>query len=461
MRKVSRHNLIPEGSTYRSDTSDFLVSDNRDFHPTDVVEDADGSILVVDTGGWYKLCCPTSQLPKPDVLGAIYRLRRKDAPRVDDPRGLSIAWNKQTADSLCELLADPRPAVRRRAQRQLVHTGSAAVDALRRSVASIESRSHGPEVVWTLAQIDSEPARRAIRDAHFWSDPKTQRCAAWVMGNLRDTKSAALLIRMLGAPSGTDARIAAMALGRIGSTTAIPLLMSRLAGETDRGLEHALIYAAIETNDTASLRPYLADPRLPVRRAAMIAIDQIDAKSLRPEDIVAALGSSDPALTSAAWWVSEQHLPWAESLAPQFQRLSQANDSKALLAHLPAFAAEPATQRLMAELLLDGNAHRDTRLAVLRSMSVKRPKPLPPVWREPLARALQSSDEDSINAALDVIRPEGRNNVPRDFEPALNALAGNEKLSPRLRLMAQSFLPPQRRRPVGRGHQSRCVPPRP
>jgi putative heme-binding domain-containing protein len=261
------------------------------------------------------------------------------------------------------------------------------------------------------------------------------------MGNLRDTKSAALLIKMLGSPSLTDARIAAMALGRIGSTTAVPLLMSRLAGVTDRGLEHALIYAAIETNDTASLRPYLTDPRLPVRRAAMIAIDQIDAKALRPEDVVAALGSSDPALTGAAWWVSEQHLPWAEALAPQFQRLSQANDSKALLAHLPAFAAEPATQRLMAELLLDSNVHRDTRLAVLRSMSVKRPKPLPPAWREPLARALQSTDEESINVALDVIRPEGRNNVPRDFEPALKALAGNEQLSPRLRLMAQSFLP--------------------
>ena len=39
----------------------------------DVFEDADGSLIVIDTGGWYKLCCPTSQLAKPDVLGAIYR----------------------------------------------------------------------------------------------------------------------------------------------------------------------------------------------------------------------------------------------------------------------------------------------------------------------------------------------------------------------------------------------------
>ena len=37
---------MPDGSTYRTDDSDFLVSDNLDFHPTDVVEDADGSLLV-------------------------------------------------------------------------------------------------------------------------------------------------------------------------------------------------------------------------------------------------------------------------------------------------------------------------------------------------------------------------------------------------------------------------------
>ncbi|MDY3556124.1 c-type cytochrome [Gemmata sp. JC717] len=79
MRKVSRHVLVPKGSTYETRDSDFLASDNIDFHPTDVIEDADGSLLVVDTGGWYKLCCPTSQLVKPDVTGAIYRVKKVGA----------------------------------------------------------------------------------------------------------------------------------------------------------------------------------------------------------------------------------------------------------------------------------------------------------------------------------------------------------------------------------------------
>jgi hypothetical protein len=48
--------------------SDFLSSSDPDFHPTDVLEDADGNLLVIDTGAWYKLC-PSSQLAKADVLG--------------------------------------------------------------------------------------------------------------------------------------------------------------------------------------------------------------------------------------------------------------------------------------------------------------------------------------------------------------------------------------------------------
>lgn len=79
LRKVSRHILVPEGATFRTIDHDFVVSDNRDFHPTDVIEAPDGSLLIIDTGGWYKLCCPTSQLEKTDVLGAIYRVRRTQA----------------------------------------------------------------------------------------------------------------------------------------------------------------------------------------------------------------------------------------------------------------------------------------------------------------------------------------------------------------------------------------------
>src|SRR5207249_10871046 len=123
LHEVTRHVLEPSGATFKVHDSDFLVSSNPDFHPTDVLEDADGSLLVVDTGGWYKLCCPTSQLSKPDVLGAIYRVRRKGAPKVEDPRGLKLAWGKMKADELVKLFDDERPAVCNRAIEEFAKTG--------------------------------------------------------------------------------------------------------------------------------------------------------------------------------------------------------------------------------------------------------------------------------------------------------------------------------------------------
>jgi putative membrane-bound dehydrogenase-like protein len=94
LHKITRHVLHPVGGTYHSETTDFVASDNLDFHPTDVLTAPDGSLLILDTGGWYKLCCPSSQLAKADVLGAIYRVSRdgmKVTPSPAQPEHLP-AW---------------------------------------------------------------------------------------------------------------------------------------------------------------------------------------------------------------------------------------------------------------------------------------------------------------------------------------------------------------------------------
>ena len=130
MHKIVRHNLTRSGATFTCRNEDFLVSSDVDFHPTDVLEDADGSALVVNTGGWFRIGCPTSQVAKPEVLGAIYRVRRVDAGRVEDPRGLQIEWTTLSAEALCGLLADARFAVRDRAVAELAERGTESVSAL-------------------------------------------------------------------------------------------------------------------------------------------------------------------------------------------------------------------------------------------------------------------------------------------------------------------------------------------
>jgi len=99
LRKVSRHKLVPDGSTYRTIDSDFAVSDDPDFHPTDVVVAPDGSLVIVDTGGWYKLCCPSSQLVKPTAFGGLLRIdaAKPKANRVPMEPAIPAAHERRRA----------------------------------------------------------------------------------------------------------------------------------------------------------------------------------------------------------------------------------------------------------------------------------------------------------------------------------------------------------------------------
>ena len=309
LRKVQRHILEPSGATFRSRDIDFLVSDNPDFHPTDVLEDADGSLLVLDTGGWYKICCPTSQLPKPDVLGAVYRIRKAGAPKIPDPRGLKIAWAKYKPKNLAGLLGDSRPAVRNRAIAQLGKQGQESVTVLKQVVQagaraaatsatgarrftgkfvvpvfSVEARRNA---VWALTRIDGPGAREAVRVALADSDASVRQVAVNSAGLRRDAGATPQLLETLRTGTPHLQRNAAAALGRIGDKSAVPALFAAVedvarqglanpkqtpanlvTNEAFRVMEHSLIYALIEIGDSAGVRQELEKVGQPSRLSA-------------------------------------------------------------------------------------------------------------------------------------------------------------------------------------------------
>ena len=55
-----------------------------------MLEDADGSLLVVDTGSWYVQHCPTGKIRVSPAKGAIYCIRYAAKQRPTDPRGLEF-----------------------------------------------------------------------------------------------------------------------------------------------------------------------------------------------------------------------------------------------------------------------------------------------------------------------------------------------------------------------------------
>src|SRR5688572_28429286 len=119
-RSIGRHVLHRVGSTFRSDDADFLTTDDPDFHPSDVLVDRDGSLLVLDTGSWYTDHCPTGKIRKSPAKGGIYRVRYTgpqpaSSPNTSvptDPDTIAAALRiAGTIPEMIKLLSSPNPAL--------------------------------------------------------------------------------------------------------------------------------------------------------------------------------------------------------------------------------------------------------------------------------------------------------------------------------------------------------------
>jgi putative membrane-bound dehydrogenase-like protein len=73
-QRLVRMELTPDGASFKARENEFLRLHDPDIHLTDVMEAPDGSLLVTNTGGWFRIGCPASLMAKPDVTGAVYRI---------------------------------------------------------------------------------------------------------------------------------------------------------------------------------------------------------------------------------------------------------------------------------------------------------------------------------------------------------------------------------------------------
>jgi putative membrane-bound dehydrogenase-like protein len=456
LHKIVRHMLVPDGATYKTVDSDFLTCDDPDFHPTAVIEDADGSLIILNTGGWYKLCCPTSQLAKPDVLGEIYRVRRKGAHHVTDPRGLLVRWNNLSSRELAKLLNDPRSAVRKRAIHQLAKHGTNSITSLAaviRDSGSVEARRNA---LWALAQIDSPNARKAVRDALKDKDSTIRHVAVQSISLWRDPQAVSALEPLLHDEDLQVRRCAAEALGGIGNPESISRLFAVVAeldptsaelGDSARVLEHAVIFALIEIADLSATRAELASRNPRVRRAALMAFDQMPGGRLPPGAVVPLLGSTNRVLKDTANWIVQRHTDWGDALVGYFRdRLTSPNLSESEITDLQGQLA-PQTgnagiQELLSAALLDSKMPSASRLLVLRTMSRATPNEIPPMWQSAVAATLRSEDAGLQPAALATARAfrQSKSHI-LELTAALKQIAGKDGVAAETRLQALAATP--------------------
>jgi putative membrane-bound dehydrogenase-like protein len=449
LHKVGRHVLTPSGATFTTGDEDFVTSPDLDFHPTDVLEDADGSLVVVDTGGWYKLCCPSSQLQKPDVLGGVYRVRRQGAPRVADPRGLKLSWKTMTPRALVNLLDDPRPVVQHRAIETLARKGEAATAFLTPPAAPDRSVNARRNAVWTAMRIDHPAARVVITGALIDPDETVRQVAIHAVSLRRDPKAVPALLLLLHKTSLQNRRAAAEALGRIGDRAAVPELLKALGelSAPDRTLEHSLTYALIEIGDPRGTAEGQRNADARIQRAALIALDQMDGGGLDPRQVAALLTASDPNLKEAASWIIGRHPEWADALVNCFRdRLIEgkltAGDQAELERQLARFAAAPAIQSLLAERIADASAPVRVKLSSLKAMTQSGLKDVPGSWIEGLAKVLGGGDGELTTQAVAAARALPLTQEKgAELTPRLLAIAGRDQSPAGFRLAALAAAP--------------------
>lgn len=111
-QRLVRMELTPSGSTYTTVENEFLKLDDPDIHLTDVIADPrDGSLLLVNTGGWFRIGCPSSLTAKPDLRGSIYRIR----PAKPTAAPATLAFTTPDLPSALSDLQSTSPQTRRRA----------------------------------------------------------------------------------------------------------------------------------------------------------------------------------------------------------------------------------------------------------------------------------------------------------------------------------------------------------
>jgi putative membrane-bound dehydrogenase-like protein len=436
-RKVERHVLARSGAGFIAEHHDLVGSDDPDFHPSDVLEDADGSLLVIDTGGWYVQHCPTGRIRASNAPGAVYRVRSRAAARAADPLGRGIEWEKASPEALAALLGDGRGVVRERAARELRRSGRSAVDALADAIRGPAPAALEARALWCLGAIDDAAALAPLRAALDGGAIEAAAAAARILGRRRDRESSPALARLLSSPHAPLRLAAAEALARCGGAGAVPALAAALADASEPLLEHACAHALFHLAASNDLKAALAHPSPRVQRAALVLLDQAPRLALGVEAVLARVDAADRALRDAARGALERHPEWAPHAARLIgewlarPRLAP-EDAERLASCLLGFASRPEIAALAAEAFSAAGSPPARRRFLAEAFGRFDGPELPPPWRRSLAQALEDADAAVRGAAARSIATLGLEGL----DHALLRLAEREHEAPAARLDA-------------------------
>jgi putative membrane-bound dehydrogenase-like protein len=360
LQKVSVHRLIPQGASFQTEDVDLLSTDRIEFHPTDVLEDCDGSLLVLDTGGWYDLCCPSSAVDQSAALGGIYRLtsKRTNAAAAENLAVLEISnW-----DTAWDAVRSRTAWIRQRAEDWIVRhpeqCSGSLVEALENPNLAIALRLRA---IWLLCRIGSDQSRRALVAALHSEANELRQAAATAIAVHKWPEEDALLEALQREQAAPALRALAEAIGRVGGRKSIPGLMESILATSsmnDRVLQHSLHYGLVELNQSPAISAFQFSAHNEQWLAATRALHERSDPRLNSERLLNVMmnPASSPPDVSHAGELLAQHpelLSRAPELASSWYRDASLNlRNEAGVSRLVAgWCREPAFEQLIASEL--------------------------------------------------------------------------------------------------------------
>jgi putative heme-binding domain-containing protein len=199
----------------------------------------------------------------------------------------------------------------------------------------------------------------------------------------------------------------------------------------------------IEIGENDALRQATRSDNVHVRRAALVALDQMGA-GLDAKLVIASLDDADEAVRGSARWIASRHPEWdAELIAyltPKLDSPPSGGDHTQLIDLLAKLTKSTAIQQLLADAVRRASRSETGAKLALAAMAASGQKELPQEWLKALTELL-SADSAVTGEALATIRaiPPAKTQV--DQIATVLQKVGDSSAPPDLRLAALSIVP--------------------
>lgn len=358
LHQVFAHELIPSGATYSTEDSVLMRSPRLDFHPTDVIEDQDGSILILDTGDWYDLCCPSSGIEGQRSQGGIYRLVKKQTNSNSEPNLHEIDWDRMSLPNALAMLDGSNPLLTQHASDWIVLQDDAGMAIRNKFYEEDSSLALKQRLVWLASRLSEQIANGMLVD--FLGSSKEPKLQQTILNasHRKLSLDQNQVFRLLRSSDPMVQRSAAEYLAVHPTADAVAMLLEVIEAKPDPDpfWWHAMVRSLMTCARTDQLLDELRGDKSAITFACLTALSQRPDVTLKAKDVMPIVLSDQLEAAKLAAKIAGKEIAWADNsldeVVKEFrERSSAGTSSEALLVLMRSWSETEKAREVCAQLI--------------------------------------------------------------------------------------------------------------